>query len=339
MAAVTHKTFLDIQTDVMARMKLPLTDTNSPEGLEACKGFINGRYHRIAFEKNWPWRKTERNLRIRAKKTDGTLAITNGGRTAVGTGTGFTTLHKGWSLRVGNDDEIYRIVDLNVGTQTLYLSADYIGTTNALATYTAFEFQQGLPPDCDEVSMIWSPKLRQPLTKVSPREFYEIASANTQASSEPEIYTTYSFKAYKGPALGNFLLGYDFLNSDSDNDLQICFYPMVPDQDYLLNILYLLKVTPLDADDDEPIIPVDKRHLLVFGAYADMLRRERLSDDANDMEGMFNRALNEMANDNEETDDRPTLVVPNRWKRRRDITPEMGDMGSRFDRYSPYRNW
>lgn len=339
MAAITHRTFLDLQTDVMARMKLPLEDESSPEALEACKGFINSRYDRIAFARNWPWRKADRSIRIYSKKTAGTLNITNGARSAVATSASFTALHKGWHIRIGSDEEIYQIIDLNVSSQTLYLSADYIGTTNTAATYTAFQFQQGLPPDCDEVSMIWSPKLRKPLTKVSPREFYEIAAANPQASSEPEIYTTYSRKAYKGPTLGNFILGYDFLNSDTDNDLMVCFFPLVPDQDYLENLNYLLKVTPLDADTDEPIIPVDKRHILATGAYADMLRRERLSDDANDMENLFNLALTKMANDDESTDDRPRLVVPRLWKRRRSLSPEMGDMGSYFDKYSPYRDF
>lgn len=338
MPAVTHRTFLDLYTDVMSRMKLPLTDTRA---LDACKGFINSRYNTIAMTKNWPWRKKERDIKVPAKKTTGTLAVTNGSRIITATGASFSTEHVGWHIRVASDEEIYKIVSITVSgaTQTLYLSADYVGTTDTDATYTSFLFQIGLPPDCDEVDEIWNFKLRRTLDKASPRDFFEIVAGNPHATGTPEFYTTYGFAAYRSPTLGNFLLMYDFLNDNtSEDDLKISVFPIVPDEDCILRLIYLPFVAPLNEDTDEPLIPRDKRHILVYGAYADMLARERLTEDAAVWKEEFEKMLAKMAGDDEATDKRPVFTVPGvYWTRRRPAMPELGDMGSAFDRYrNPY---
>jgi len=99
-----------------------------------------------------------------------------------------------------------------------------------------------------------------------------------------EGYTTCvtinGYKAYQGPKLGQFILGHDYLGGNDRNDLQMSIFPFVPDEDFTLHMQYQIKIQPLNNDSDEPLIPVEKRHILVYGALADMYLRERVDDTA-----------------------------------------------------------
>jgi hypothetical protein len=339
MAAVRVKTFKDIYEAVMRRMKLPLNDTDA---LNACKEAINTRYDSIAFRRKWRWRKKRWDMRIPTKKTAGTFSVTNDSRTIVGTGTGLTSTHVGWFIELGPREEVYEIIALNVGTQTAELSAAYVDPTDATASYTAYKSEHGLPPDCEELEVVWHDHRRYPVDLISPRQMIEAMSKNPGAEGWATGVTVWGTTKYDGPTLGEMILGHDFLGSDNKTSLRMSTYPHIPDEDYTMHILYTQKIDPLDADTDEPLIPLEKRHVLVYGAYADLLYRERIDETGAYWDAKFESVVREIEQDAEFTDERPNLMVAGKWwrkNRRNSLNPESADLGGWFDRhYTPYDN-
>jgi hypothetical protein len=337
--AIRVKTFKDIYEDVLRRMKIPTTDTDA---LEACKGFINSRYDSVIFRRKWRWRQKQWDFKIFNKKTDGTFSVTKDSRSIVGTGTGLTADHVGWMIELGPREEVHEILAVDVGTQTAQLSSVYTDETDAAASYTAYKTEYGLPPNCEEIDVVWHDHRRYPVDLVTPREMIEARTKNPGAEGWATAVTVWGTKDYSGPALGEFLLGHDYLNDSAADDLRMAVFPHVPDVDYTMHMLYTFKVDPLDTDTDEPVIPIEKRHVLAYGAYADMLYRERIDDTAGTWDAKFETVVREMEADAEYTDERPKFMVSGKWwrGRRRDrLNPETADLGGWFDRYyTPYDN-
>jgi len=335
MVAVRVKTFEDIYNSVLRRIKIPTTDT---ESLNAVKESVNTRYESIVFRKKWRWRRTQFDIVVPALYNTGTVAATNGSRQFVGTGTVWTAEMVGWFIEAGAKEETYKVVAIDVAAQTLELSATFQGTTNAAASYTLFKYEHGLPPDCEELDLVWHGHRRYPLDLTSPRELKELLIKNPGAEGWATACTVEGFKDYSGPLLGEFLLLHDFLGGTQKDDLKLLTYPHIPDTSYVLHIDYMIKVDALDADSDEPLIPLEKRHILVYGALSDMFLRERADDTGRFWEAKFTKELEEMEADSEFTDERPRLIVTGKWwRKRRRFDPESADLGSWFDRhYTPY---
>ena len=335
MTLYRQKTFQDLYEGVLRRIKLP---TSQADALAACKDFINSRYNEIAYRQKWRWRKERRDIKIEAKYSTGTISVVNGSREITGTSTAWDANKKGWWLRITGEDEAQEVVAINAITQVAILASEFIGTTNTEATYTMFKFEYGLFPDCEELDLAWHDKRNKPMELVSHREIIEAMARNPELEGQPIACSVSGFKNYQGQPLGSFLLGYDFLSSSTSKNLKLLVFPHIPDEDYILHISYMKKITPLDADADEPLIPVEKRQILVYGALADMFSRERRDETAAFWERKFGDELKTMENDSEFTDDRPRLMAGGVWRNnKRMLHPEDGDLGRYFDTtYTPY---
>lgn len=334
--AYNVKTFEDIYNTVMRRAKLPLTDT---EALTACKEVINTRYHDVSFKQKWRWRFGHWDLPIPKKHTTGTIVAIQGDREITGALTSWTADHKGWWFKADAYDEIYKVISVNVATQKLLLSSTYAGTSLAAgANYKLFKFQHGLPPDCEELDYVWHDHYRWPMQIVTPRQMIETIANNPDAEGYVAGVTVMGFTAYSGPKLGQFVLGYDFLNDDRENDLELLTFPQIPDETHTLHIFYQKKMGELKNATDEPMLPHEKRQILVYGALADMFYRERNKDLGTFFEAKFAKMLGDMENDQEFTDERPLMYVPNMWDRGETPDPASMDLGNMWDRfYSKYK--
>jgi len=306
-------------------MKIPVTDDDF---LDACKEAINTRYESIAFRKKWRWRRRQFDLHVPAKHETGTVALTNADRLVTGTATAWTADHVGQWFRRTGDDEMYRFVSVDVAAQTALLSAVYTGTTGTALTYMTFQFQFGIVPDAEEIDLVWHDHRRKTMDLISPRELKELVISNPFLEGFADACTIEGFTDYKGPDLGQFVLGQDYLGGDDQDDLMMSIFPHIPDDAYTIHLDYMVKITPLDADADQPIIPLEKRHILVYGALADMFFRERMDETGVFWEKKFDDSLREMEQDHEYTDEKPVMKVPGTWWRRRRMRTE-----SRFDRF------
>ena len=335
MVAYRVKTFADMYGAIMRRLKIPTTDT---EALNTCKEAINSRYESIAFRKKWRWRRKKDSIAIHAKKTDGSVNVTNLSRIVTFTAGLFTATHAGWVLAVTGHEEVYDIIAVDTTLNRLYLAAPYTGTTAAATAYTAYKYQYGLKPNFEELDQAWHGHHRSPINLISPRELNEMMVAYPNMEGKASNCTLSGYTNFEGTELGEFLLNHDFLkNTSQKTDAMLSIFPGVPDEDYTIHVEGMVKITPLDNDTDEPLIPIEKRHVLVYGALADMYFRETNEDQGKYFDAKFENLVERLEADSEFTDEKPIMQVVGKWwnRRRRSIDSIATSRGSFFDRFDP----
>lgn len=295
------------------------------------KGFINEHYVEIATERNWSWRKFNRSYVFEQGITTGTVSVTNGNRTVTFAGLAITKNHLDRHIRIGNDQEFYRIIGVNVGTNQAYLEAAYVGTTNAAATYKMYRYEFALPPDCDTVSLVHidSPTDDGYLEELNNDEFTRLRVASNGYSGKPEAYTR-DGQTYVNPSLiplGQFVLGWDFLGgSETAKTEKISFWPIEPDKSRVVHVNYSLMVRAMEADEDVPIFPIDDRWVLVRLALADWWRRCGQLQAAAAEERRAMKRLNEMRSEQKKTDTKPKFIMDARRYRRTHTTDRRRDL-------------
>ena len=106
--------------------------------------------------------------------------------------------------------------------------------------------------------------------------------------------------------------------SSEDNDSrfrEFMFYPSVNDTVTTLYVEYVVEPTPLENNDDEPLIPIEDRSILVFGA----LSRQHLKATDPDIYGInrqeFEAKYAEMASSLEDSTDHAQLKINKNYMR------------------------
>jgi hypothetical protein len=100
------------------------------------KQFVNNSYSRALVQ--FPWSELRRTgaLRLAAPYTTGTVTVTNGSVTVVGSGTSWTSAdHATLQLVVGNRGPFFDIASVESGT-SLTLASPFVGTSASGASYT-----------------------------------------------------------------------------------------------------------------------------------------------------------------------------------------------------------
>lgn len=326
MAVTQIKTFADIYNAVLRRAKVPTDDTVS---INTIKEFINSRYMEMAAEKKWRWRTEHRDIQVPAKYTTGTIAVTNGSRTITGTGTNWVADFNHRYLFKTSDEEHYQIVAVP-STTSMLLSSPYAGTTSTGSTYTVYKPIIGLFPDLEKIEDIWHDYFTLPMKARGPEFISKLYTKFPEEENKAVFYTRVGYKEYDNLSLGTIILGYDFLGESSSYAIKI--FPGIADAAYTLHVDYSKRITPLDGDTDEPIIPPQNRVILMYGALADFYSVQR-----NDMayqlwNAKYDKELMEMKGDTDDTDDYPKLSAQDKW-RGPVLTPGNVDLGSLFDKY------
>lgn len=102
-------------------------------------------------EHTWSFARKNLVLTTIKAKTEGTIAVVEGGLLVTGTGTAFTTDDVGKFLRAP-DGHFYEIAAVNVHAQTLRLcTAPFTGVTGSGHTYTIFQHRFSLPPGIERI--------------------------------------------------------------------------------------------------------------------------------------------------------------------------------------------
>ena len=100
---------------------------------------------------NWPWRSKELIFQTVANYTEGTLSVTNGARTVLGTGTNFTAAMVGRVLKLDREDEVYEILSVT-NTTTLVLKVPYLGGSASTQAYLIWKKYYELDPEVPYLS-------------------------------------------------------------------------------------------------------------------------------------------------------------------------------------------
>lgn len=328
MAAIEVVTYKDIVDEVTRRSRQNEDDDVTRNKI---KGYVNMRLAEVSGRQKWKWRKQRRTMQIIGKYETGTVATTNGSRSIVFTGASITEDFKGRGIFIGSDEESYRMISVDVANQSAILDTYYNGTTSASTTFKVFKDAYGLWPDFEGFDDIVSHYRRRPIFRKGPSQIQEMTNRAPRVEGKVRCVTTAGLKNYEGIPMGPMVMGEDFMGNPKSKRMVI--YPAIADENYILPITYIKKMESLDADDDEPLMPVEDRIILVYGALADLYETLKDNDAFTIWEQKFAQKLQQMLSDHQEDDDYARLYVPDIY--RRDITSNGSSgvyVGSDFDR-------
>lgn len=322
------KTFSDIYNAVARRTKVTTSDTNT---LITIKEIINSVYDQILKEQKWNFKTETRQLVVKGKYNTGTVSVVNGSRTLVFNG---ATLDDNWLYRyiyIIGEAEHYQIISVDTSTSTVYLSTNYLGTTNATASYTVYQPVVGLFPDLDKIEDVYQASELKKLQALSKREMDELHATYPTDEGKARYYTACGQKYYEGVVLGEMILGYDFLGNPDSYAIKL--FPKIADEDYVLNITYSKKVDKMENDEDEPIIPLESRIILLYGALAAFYAQQNNESQFQYWNGLFLQEVKKLESDIDDVSEFPQLKATNKWRKNRRIMATSIDWGSFFDKY------
>jgi len=293
-------------------------DTIDDLSLESLKEIVNSKYDEIVFEKQWEWRSNVRSLVSTPKYTTGTASVINGQRQVILSAAATVTEDfKNRYFRAAGDAEYYEIISVSdVTNRTLELATTYKGTTNATSSYTIWKNKYGLYPDFVDIYDVTAQGAvgsfnSPPLEDVTPTEMSQLmATWPFMETTAPLQYTIEGQQGYdSGPPMGsNFIMGYDFMGGTDYPSRTLEFYPPIFNQT-VLNIKYGFLINPLVNDDDEPVIPVEERGILVKGGLADWFSLQRIETSQRLWDMKYQEQLNKMKAAKDKTEGTAVLVA------------------------------
>lgn len=398
----TPTTFVDLYTDLMNRTR---EDTTIAATIVQAKRYINIALQdmHLGTGEKFPWAESRAMVKTIKKRSDGTLAITQGSRTVTGTGTAFAKIQPGDKLVVDGGEEVYELVSGSV-FQIAILSTPFIGDTVTEASYVHYRDEYRLAHDFlrpidqqsfDEnrsIDLVGRTEFRRRYPRNStpgkPRvgtiytdahtpEATGVVTGTASAPSEgtttvsysgvnlavddPVVITgtsrydgTYEAGASDPPVASTFTIPVYFSTSESGTwtrpSSSVKKLRLSPPPEGLHNIPYAYvtsnlvvqadgtRARELVNDTDEPIVPVQYRHAIIYHALAKWYRDKkddaREASAASDYSGIMTRVISDNEIGEARAQFRPRITNYRRAARR----PWHGgggryDTGNRFDRF------
>jgi hypothetical protein len=146
-------TFADLYTLVLNQVRSQTSQANT---LSQAKRAVNMALQdmHLGSDYSFYWAEREAKLVLQPDYSTGTLAITAGSTSVVGTGSlwdtagsyGTNNIEVGWKLKVGGSEVVYRVTAIGSDT-TLTLDAAYVGSTVTAASYNCWKDEYELASD------------------------------------------------------------------------------------------------------------------------------------------------------------------------------------------------
>lgn len=318
----TPQTFYELYVSALQRVR---TATNDGTSVQIMKSYINQANEDLAVQQNWSWAERQGYITTHAPYTSGNVSISASARTTLtGNGTawntavggmGFNNMRADGKLVLSGANDVYRVASVSSDTAATLTSryVESIDTASAYAlaygTYTYFEDEYALASDFFRLvdTRTFSPAMK--IEVLGRQEFYRLYPRNSGTSpGTPRACTIVEL----GPS------------GAVDPRPRVVF---APPPDGVLSIPYRYITTNLavssagaaqinmSATDDEPIIPLRYRHVLIFYAIAQWYRDRKDDQRAQQANGEYVDLVKRIANDSEPQRDRPRFVPPNRMYR------------------------
>ncbi len=274
MATVTLVDFQDIYTAICEELKVQLTDGAT---VARIKRDINMIYlsHVIPFKpRAWWWLEKNQDVQTYAKVTAGTINIVNDS-TTVTFSTAPTGSLVGYYLRVGGYEEIIEITTHTAAATTATLKSAWRRGTVTAQGFTAWKDNIALDSDMKEITQVTHDKMSVPLELCSSTKLNEKRARSPAYEAHPMFVT-----------LGDF---------DTSGNRVLRFFPACDDIRHTLHVQGIQEATRLSADADEPMMPLEDRIVLFYGACSRAWSRERNESEANKNWQQFMQKLGQMA--------------------------------------------
>lgn len=310
MAAVKLLDFQDIYEAVMEQLKVPTSDTTT---LARVKRDINMIYvNEVAPANRWPWLRKRKDI-VHAKYYNTGTANVSEDSTTVVISSAIAASKLDYFFSVEGHSEVYRISAHTAASDTITLSTAYTGEDNTTASYKIWSDNIALPTDCRETMDIRHDWDTRPMIPRGAQKLDELASPDFKREDRPKYYSTDDFY---DPSPGD-------AETESDR-YRICrLWPSLYDKNTTLHVTYIQEVNELDADADEPLMPIEDRMVLVYGALKQAWMRERNESAASINATLFEKKLAEMKGRYEDSMDHPriemddayTSSIRNTWRK------------------------
>lgn len=299
MAAKQIVDFADIIAAVREEIKYQSTDTVTEARV---KRDINAIYlDEVVPFKRWLWLAGHTDVQHKAFFGTGTaivtkdsLNVTLSDAPALGSGS-----RAGYFFALDGYQEIYTIDTHVDGSTSVVLTSPFTGTTNATAGYKIWTDTIALPTNCKETTEIWHDFRRPTMEALGIQEFRRRVLETPRLEVKPVYYCPYDF-VDPTPDDGE---------SESNRYRVVKVHPALTRDTMTLHVDYIKQVSALDADGDEPAMPLEDRMVLVYGALSRAWGRARNEERANFNQQLFAQKLTLMASKLEDGFDKPQLVM------------------------------
>lgn len=251
--------FADLYEAIAAELKLQLSDTTN---LNRIKRVVNMVYlDEVAPEARWWWLQGHANIKHKISYSDGTCAITPNTSTvtlsvAPSITSGDAGSFVGWYFSVDGQNEIYRISEHTAEATTFTLDTPYNGNLITANAYKIYQENIPLPTDCRETIEVYYDHMATPLVGKGLQEFRKIQTSSPKTIGRPNFYCTYDFQ---DPTPNT-------VETESDRYRVLKVWPAISQYTTILKVDYIKEVSALDLDGDEPLMPVEDRIVLYYGA-------------------------------------------------------------------------
>lgn len=294
MAAQELRDFSDIVDYCLESLGLQSTDTTSKNRI---KRIINSIYlDEVVPFKRWHWLKGHVQREHKPYYGSGTCTVTPDSTTvtlssapSVASGS-----RAGYKFAVNGFSEIYEVSTHTAGSATLVLTSPYTGSVSTTAAFKIWTEDINLPTDARETTEIWHDFMNENMEAVGNDEFRKRQAVDRKYENRPYCYTTYDYNSDTAVESARYRL--------------VKIYPAIYPNSTTLKIDYVKEATALDLDADEPLMPIEDRIVLVYGALSVAWRTMmRNPEEAQINFDLFQRKLNRMGGKIEDGFDKPQL--------------------------------
>ncbi len=259
MAAYKLTDFSDIYTAVLEELKVQSSDTTS---LNRIKRMVNMIYlDEVVPASRWFWLYGKTSVYHKSAYYSGTVSVTPNSATitlsvAPTITDGVSGSFLNYQFSVDGTNEIYTISAHTALATAITLDRAYNGVLAATANFKIWKEYINLPTDLRETVEVWHDHSTTPLEAKGLQEFRRIVTEQPKAELRPYYYCTYD---YVDPSTNDG-------ETESDRYRVMKLHPAISIFNTSLHIDYIKEATPLDAAGDEPLMPLEDRIVLFYGA-------------------------------------------------------------------------
>lgn len=301
----TVTTFVDLYTDLMNRIR---ADTSQSSTSGQAKRYVNVALQdmHLGTGEKFHWAERQGMLRTQPKYETGTVTITKGSTTLTGSGTAWNTnndfsvanVRVGGKIVINGGKEVYRVSavgsDTSITLETSFIQDDVSG-----ASYSYYEDEYALATDFLKPLDIRSFDINGEVEIISRTVFRRLWVQN-KTTNKPRVAT--------------------FMNRGFDSDTvyqrRVRFHPP-PDKAYLFPYSYVTSYLAVASDGttqenlvndtDEPIVPLNLRHAIVYHALKNWYRDKKNDPRSREAAAEYDSIMSRIVSDNEIGNPRPSF--------------------------------
>jgi hypothetical protein len=293
--------FSDIYTAIANELQVSTSDATS---LIRIKRAINMAYiDEVLPFKNWWWLRKSSAVTHRNYFANSTVSVTPGSTTitfasAPGASDGDSGTLLNWNFSISGKNEVYKITAHTALASSATIDRPFNNELDTAAEYKCWPDFIALPTDLRETFEVWHDHMRTPMVAKGLQDFRKISIESQKYEGRPEYYSTDDFY---DPSSGTGEL-------ESDRYRVLRVWPSIYSSKTLIRFDYIAEAGALESDGDEPLMPIEDRIVLYYGAlkilWASMNRNP---EEAMRNQQLFDRKLAQMAGKIQDSLDKPRI--------------------------------